>query len=349
MTRTAQYAKSTANLCPLCLAVPETQDHIFCCSSPDAIQHRVPAWHRCLETIRTKGKTSRHILDAFDSGSSLFLQLPPRPIPFTTFPVPAIISPSLSSAQEVQHEIGWKNLFRGFFSRTWGATQELYTQHIEKPAGNWTLDNWKRITAAAFLEFGHSLWKFRNDTKFGKDKLEHARIVRTQLEFKVSAQYSSKRYLLPKFHHIFSKPLAEWLRQGNQALSAWLRHLASYSEISAHSLEHGGRQRDFRSYLNHLPGSTPPRYLDVAAERALCKCRKASVAVPKVIRKVRKARKKSYPQPHPNPAAHITRSHYHRHTASVITPLRLPPLVGFSHDEIADGVSTHLTDRMGIG
>lgn len=209
MTRTAQYAKSTANLCPLCLAVPETQDHIFCCSSPDAIQHRVPAWHRCLETIRTKGKTSRHILDAFDSGSSLFLQLPPRPIPYTTFPVPAIISPSLSSAQEVQHEIGWKNLFRGFFSRTWGATQELYTQHIEKPAGNWTLDNWKRITAAAFLEFGHSLWKFRNDTKFGKDKLEHARIVRTQLEFKVSAQYSSKRYLLPKFHHIFSKPLAE--------------------------------------------------------------------------------------------------------------------------------------------
>jgi hypothetical protein len=351
MTRTARYAKSTANLCPLCLAVPETQDHIFCCSSPVAIKSRVAAWHSCLETIRTKGKTSRHILDAFDSGGSVFLQLPPRPVKYTISPLPVIISTSFSSAQAAQEEIGWRYIFRGFLSNAWGATQDLYTQHIEKPSGNWTLANWKKITTAALLEFGHSLWKFRNDTKFGNDKIENARFVRTQLEHRVAAQYTSKPYLLQKFIHVFSKPLADRLRQGNRTLSAWLRHLESYAAISAHALEHGGRQRDFRSYQHHAPGRTPPRFLDIAAERALCKRRRAQTTVPKVIRKVRKTRKKSYPQPHPNPAARITRSHHSRQQASaVITPSRLPPLTEFSYASAnKDVVSAHRINRTGIG
>lgn len=144
--------------------------------------------------------------------------------------------------------------------------------------------DWDRITTAAFLEFEHSLWKFRNDTKFGRDKLENARLIRIQLEQWVSALYTSQSYLLPKFIHLVFKPLADWLLQGDQTLSAWLRHLTFYATISSHVLEHGGRQRDFRSYLSHIPGFNPPRFLDVAAERALRKWRRAITAVPKLIR-----------------------------------------------------------------
>ena len=83
-----------------------------------------------------------------------------------------------------------------------------------------------------------------------------------------------------------------------------------YETISDHAVDHGGRQRDFRSYLPHQHGSTPPRYLDVAAERALRRRRSAHATILKVIQKVRKARKNTYPQPHPNLAARITRFHF---------------------------------------
>ena len=67
---------------------------------------------------------------------------------------------------------------------------------------------------------------------------------------------------------LFDKPLLNRLQHGNRTLRAWLRHLESYTTISEHAAEQGGRQRDFRSFLPHQQGSTPPRYLDVAAERA---------------------------------------------------------------------------------
>ena len=336
MTRTARYTRSADNLCPLCLTVPETQDHIYCCSSPDATKHRAAAWQCCLETLRTKGKTSRHILDAFDSGGTIFLQLPPRPVLYTTRPVPAILTTSFGSAQAAQDDIGWQYIFRGFISQEWGTTQALYSHHIEKPTAHWSVEHWKRIVVAALLEFGHSLWKYRNDTKFGKDKQDTARLLRAQLELRVSNRYASKPYLLPKFVHVFEKPLLVQLRQGNRALSAWLRYLESYTTISKHAVDHGGRQRDFRSYLPHPHGSTPPRYLDVAAERALRRRKSAHAIVPKVIQKVRKARKKTYPQPHPNLAARITRSHFRRQQVPIPITLaaRSSPLFGILPSEL---------------
>ena len=267
MTRTARYTKSTDNLCPLCLTVSKIQDHIFCCSSPDATKHRSAAWQCCLETIRTKGKTSRHILDAFDSGGISYLQLPPRPVSYTTRPLPAVLTTSFISAQAAQFDIGWKYIIRGFISQVWGTTQDLYSSHIEKPKAYWSVESWKRIVIAAFLEFGHSLWKFRNDTKFGKDKQEKAHIHRTQLERQVSLRHDSQPYLLPKFTHVFDKPLLNRLQQGNRTLRAWLRHLESYTTISEHAAEQGGRQRDFRSFLPHQQPYEPPWYVKFPALR----------------------------------------------------------------------------------
>jgi hypothetical protein len=119
-------------------------------------------------------------------------------------------------------------------------------------------------------------------------------------------------------------------------LSAWLRYLESYTTISKHAVDHGGRQRDFRSYLPHPHGSTPPRYLDVAAERALRRRKSAHAIVPKVIQKVRKARKKTYPQPHPNLAARITRSHFRRQQVPIPITLaaRSSPLFGILPSEL---------------
>ena len=328
MTRTARYSKSPDNLCPLCLTIPETQDHIFCCGNKDAAKHRSAAWQCCLETIRTKGKTSRHILDAFDSGGTPYLQLPTRPVPYTTRPLPAMLTTLLLSAQTAQSDIGWQYVFRGFISQVWDTTQELYARRIEKPKSHWSKESWRQIVISAFLEFGHSLWKFRNDAKFGKDKQEKARIHRTQIERQVTLRYDSKPYLLPKFMHVFDKPLLNRLQQGNHTLSALLRHFDSYTTISEHAAEQGGRHRDFRSYLPHQQGSTPPRYLDIATERALRK-RRPTAPIPKVIQKVRKPRKKIFPRPHPNPASRITRSQVRRQLVPIpITPAQSLPLFG---------------------
>jgi len=311
-THTARYEKSTDNLCPLCQLVPETQDHIYCCQNPEAILHRVSAWHQCLESIRTKGKTCRYILDAFDTFGSPFLQLPQRTVPYIAVPLPGRLTPLYSTAVTDQTSIGWNYLFRGIAASSWGPLQALYMKDFEQPTTRWSLDSWQRVTVTALLDFGHALWRFRNDVKFGKDKISAARKRREQLETRVTLQYENKPYLLPKFTHLFLKPLPDRLRQGNRTLSAWLRHLEAYIKISEHAESSGGRQRDFRSYLPCPPGSTPSRYLDLAAERSLRNRRRRVCLLPKVIRKTRAPRKRKYPQPAHNPAYRISRFHSSR-------------------------------------
>jgi len=94
---------------------------------------------------------------------------------------------------------------------------------IHKPKAQWSVESWKWIVIAVFLEFGHSLWKFQNDTKFGKDKQEKAQLQRSQLEWQVSLNYASKPYLLPKFTHVFDEPLLNQLQQG-MAAPSWILH-----------------------------------------------------------------------------------------------------------------------------
>ena len=117
---------------------------------------------------------------------------------------------------------------------------------FEKPTTRWSVDSWQWVTVTALLDFGRALWRFRNDVKFGKDKISAARKRREQLETRVTLQYENKPYLLPKFTHLFLKPLPDRLCQGNRTLSAWLRHLEAYiKKISEHAESSGGRQRDF--------------------------------------------------------------------------------------------------------
>ena len=346
-TRTARYEKSTDNICPLCNLVPETQDHVFCCQNEDAVRHRISAWTQCLETIRITGKTNRHILDVFDSCGSQFLQLPPRQIPYISLPLHEILRPNFDAAVADQESIGWNFIFRGIIASTWGKLQNQYIQDIEKPKSRWSLGTWQRKTVTALLTFGHALWRHRNDTQFGKDKQTAARKLRETLEHRVTAQYQDQPYLLPKFVHLFNKPLEVRLRQGNRTLKAWLRHLESYAKISDHAASNEGRQRDFRSYLPSQPGSTPPRYLDVAAERALRRHKRRQRQIPKVIRKTRAMRKKKYSPPDPDAANHINHRFLRRGYLSAVSQIS---------DCTQVSVSLHLQDigsvaevRTGIG
>jgi hypothetical protein len=283
--------------------------------------HRIAAWTQCLETIRITGKTNRHILDVFDSCGSQFLQLPPRQIPYISLPLHEILRPNFDAAVADQESIGWNFIFRGIIASTWGKLQNQYIQDIEKPKSRWSLGTWQRKTVTALLTFGHALWRHRIDTQFGKDKQTAARKLRETLEHRVTAQYQDQPYLLPKFVHLFNKPLEVRLRQGNRTLKAWLRHLESYAKISDHAASNEGRQRDFRSYLPSQPGSTPPRYLDVAAERALLRHKRRQRQIPKVIRKTRAMRKKKYSPPDPDAANHINHRFFRRGYLSAVSQI----------------------------
>ena len=177
-TRTARYDKSTDNICPLCNLVPETQDHLFCCQNAEALANRTNTWSQCLETIRTTGKTCRHLLDAFGANGSQFLQIPPRQTPYITHSLPALLQSKFDAAVADQVSISWKFIFRGIIASAWGHLQEQYIHDIEKPKSRWTLETWQRKTVTALLTFGHSLWRYRNDTKFGKDKQTASRKLR---------------------------------------------------------------------------------------------------------------------------------------------------------------------------
>ena len=165
----------------------------------------------------------------------------------------------IGEARRHQAIIGWDKLLQGFISEKWARAraQQQYVARLA-PSDRKRALGWEIRWTKCIIEFGLSLWKYRNEMVHGKSAAEHREKVRKAIEERVRAMYTSSPRFLARFPAIQEVSLIARLRKPTNYLAQWLRRVAQQKDISERE-----RQRDQKRYGSILtyfirPGTKDP-------------------------------------------------------------------------------------------
>ena len=168
--------------CSACSSVgltPETVDHLFLCPSPSRVSFltkKCAALNSKLSSLHT----SKYIRRLLNIGMMAWVQGKGTPA-LSEFHLPdSTLGRLVACAYQEQSEIGWNLAFRGFFSHSWRAAQEIYLAHEssrgEEPcryARDGTM--WMASLVSWIFDTFTEVWTMRNLIEFGADPEEQRR------------------------------------------------------------------------------------------------------------------------------------------------------------------------------
>lgn len=181
----------------------ETNDHIWVC--PHRLGHHINFQHRLTSKL-AHWKTDPRIIDEITTAINALQN--------------DMVIPITSIAGLHQKHIGWHNLFRGFFARSWTMQQR---QYIQSPPDRITFDeNWASRVIALFMEEAYTLWSARNQHIHQKTARLENQQARRRAEAKIRHLYS-KGQCLPSHDRktILAIPLEEKLKESVPSLFQW--------------------------------------------------------------------------------------------------------------------------------
>jgi hypothetical protein len=219
-------------ICRSCNLCPETQQHLYQCTSLLSQRHREACWTLHANNILKVGHTSRIIMDAVDANIRSFLCLTPRSIPWQTSQGNRSVFAATQRAVADQSQIGWDKFLFGFVSTKWEAAQRIY-RGVSGDFPRRPLRTWTEGLLTSLWEFSHAVWAQRNEVKHGVTKGEQAVNNRARIVALVTDRYLHRPHLDERYRWLFGKPLSERLLDGNRALHVWLTSIKNFSSISA--------------------------------------------------------------------------------------------------------------------
>lgn len=203
-------------LCPCCLMVEETNDHVLqCVENPGRI--------KALQRLR----------QAFDSAGLLpgvkvlkdmvmgWLNSTPREVDMDEFPTLHITV--LDMAMRQQTQIGWPAALRGFLSVHWNYAFSMQMGANEEviPAKG---DQITRKILRAFHNFSIEVWKDRNQKLHGETS-NGVRELRCPDLIEITHLHSHPEMVSAGDRHFCDRPLESLLRAGHSARRRWIQYM----------------------------------------------------------------------------------------------------------------------------
>ena len=231
-----RWKTSSTARCPLCNAMEETWQHVYCCTCPDISRvHNANflKMRKRMETLQTLPHlqhTIEKIVQAWRQGDEpIYDDQPNNPY-----------NDEIKYAFNIQKEIGFSGMMNGFLAHEWGDVQnKYYRQEIREKTLNIT--RWRQNVVSFLLQNGIDLWNERctilhSEKQATADVRYRKMMKQLHAYMKENRQYihQSDAYLLNKSEKFFTSC-------DRTNVEMWHRRLNSAVE----------RQKNRKSLCNH--------------------------------------------------------------------------------------------------
>ena len=198
--------------CPACNQEYEDNNHVIVCSYVSRSAWRSRTLH--LICSYQSNQSDPYFLDILRDGVSRYHhQLPPPQV--TQYPQ------RYQHVITTQNKIGWDQVYRGRWSKTWISAQEAYQRRTSKNA-NSTL--WMLGLGRLLIDQWLLVWHLRNEQRHGTDQLRHSQLQAQILHSQMRELYSYRHKVLPCDQHIFQESLESHIFNSSlDALESWIQ------------------------------------------------------------------------------------------------------------------------------
>ena len=178
--------------CAACGSCDETTDHILRCTAHSREEWRT-SWWSTVESFHDTHATHPLLRYVFKEAVTQWFQVE----------APDVVSPILFPQEvrtliQTQNAIGWRQIFRGRFSKEWQRLQNLYyMQHKNKSAFKRTGVLWQKQFITTIWELWFQLWNLRNGEVHGTTVETRAQAQRFEVARQLTEIYNSRGFMEP--------------------------------------------------------------------------------------------------------------------------------------------------------
>jgi hypothetical protein len=207
-----RYHPRYSDKCPSCdTQATEDRDHFWHCPA----QSRLKWKQKCIRTMRdrlTELKTAPPLQELFLD------QL--RCILYNTNNS-ATAHPDVQHIANAQDAIGWRQLLKGRFSKSWAAFQTAYmgTRATAKDNGS----SWITAIIDTLFKEWWLLWEMRNQDRHGKDRAAQTQASTAQALRDLQLFYETHQHDTPPKHKwLFDTPITDRMHWRTNDIQQWL-------------------------------------------------------------------------------------------------------------------------------
>jgi hypothetical protein len=219
-----KFTSENRKFCPAChLGQDETRDHILRCTHEDRVRWRVQ-FHADIQAFHTKESTSPVLQHLWrDAIHQWFITDENE-----EFEVSPILFPTeVRRVIQQQNQIGWRQVFNGRFASEWASVQEAYySRTIQSDAGNSnkrrTGLRWQQRFIHEIWKSWRKLWKLRNETVHGKDKVAQLRARERSTMAELQTIYDKRTHLEPPIQRLLFTDVQEHMQRPPGVTRNWL-------------------------------------------------------------------------------------------------------------------------------
>ena len=173
-------------------------------------------------------KTSKILIQAIQTGAMAWIKGTPPPAVESLALPDSALGRLVALAYIEQTSLGWNVLFRGFWTKTWRAAQDLEFQRITSRGRQDNGERWAARAQLWFYELFDFIWRLRNADEHGSDAETERLIRRSKCERAIRRLYTSGKDLPPVEQHPFRAPMEDLLACTTSDQELWITKTEAY-------------------------------------------------------------------------------------------------------------------------
>ena len=237
------WGKRESDECPRCGQPEESSAHVWQCRDPRAIR----VWTESVDKLRQwmVGAQTHPDITSFVCSRLMTWKTDVPPADHES------LFPGITTAMEIQDDIGWRATLEGSWAQEWADVQRRYYLWIDsqKSSRRWISQLIRKVWEVAWDQ-----WEHRNGLQHEPERL--AQIEDPNLNDDIRAEYRLGPVgLLPRDHYHFQTPLAEMLRANLVTRQRWLANVSAARE-RRDALGRASRRRQRQALRNWLSAGT---------------------------------------------------------------------------------------------
>ena len=210
--RVHKYDPKYPEWCPSCTAQVEDTNHLMTCTATSR-----QMWHKdCLHHIKTvlnENDTAHPIKELLVEG--LYAVLNNRDV------AGIAVNPEVADVAEAQQEIGWNQILKGRFSKTWALTQDRYLGSQATTRANGS--GWMVKVIESILSEWLTMWKVWNEDRHGRAMTSRRQAETRQTLRELEQFYATHDgHVIERLQWLFAVPLETRREQNIGITIQWL-------------------------------------------------------------------------------------------------------------------------------
>ena len=131
------------------------------------------------------------------------------------------VSPPVTEVAEAQAQIGWEQILKGRFAKSWSSLQDRHLGDAKSNTENG--QSWMTGLIQIMLQQWFHLWQVRNGDRHGHDWKTTMEAEKRQTIREITQAYEQyKGNLVPEDEWLFNVPLLTRIQQPTHAMRQWL-------------------------------------------------------------------------------------------------------------------------------